>query len=140
MARLICQVYCHILYWHHDAFLQIEALPHLNTCFKWFPSLSSRSHDSPLSRFVLFSKQFRLLDESDLIPIQDLVTRIYEVDIMPSSDQHGHGNGDPDDPKRISTVSSSMCSDDVSKLTMPTIDYQGDRLLSEHSIDLSAHR
>jgi hypothetical protein len=42
--------------------------------------------------------------------------------------------------KRISTVSSSMFSDDVSKLTLPTIDYQGDRLLSEHSIDLSAYR
>jgi hypothetical protein len=88
-----------------------------------------------IHRFILFSKQFRLLDESDLVPLQDLVTRIYEVDIMPSSEEY-----QSDDPKRISTVSSSICSDNVSKLTMPTIDYQGDRLLSEHSIDLSAHR
>lgn len=47
---------------------------------------------------------------------------------------------DQDEVKRGSSLSSSMYSDDVSKLTTPTIDYQGDRLLSEHSIDLSANR
>jgi hypothetical protein len=88
------------------------------------------------------------LDETDLVPLQDLVSRIYEVDLMQSSSGDGtgpHQGGDTgtiyDDPqKRISTASSSMFSDDVSKLTLPTIDYQGDRLLSEHSIDLSAYR
>lgn len=47
---------------------------------------------------------------------------------------------DQDEMKRGSSLSSSIYSDDVSKLTTPTIDYQGDRLLSEHSIDLSANR
>ena len=154
MAHLICQVYCHILYWHHDAFAQLEALPHLNTCFKWFiPSLPSLVLPVILFvhhlRFILFCKQFRLLDETDLVPIQDLVSRIYEVDLMQSSSGGAPGGpqgGDSgstyqdDIQKRISTASSSMFSDDVSKLTLPTIDYQGDRLLSEHSIDLSAYR
>mmetsp|Transcript_2590 Transcript_2590/g.2564 ORF Transcript_2590/g.2564 Transcript_2590/m.2564 type:complete len:334 (-) Transcript_2590:125-1126(-) len=123
IAHLICQVYCHILYWHHDAFAQLEALPHLNTCFKWF---------------IFFCKQFRLLDDTDLEPLQDLLARIYEIDLMQSN---GNGNeSDQDEVKRGSSVSSSIYSDDVSKLTTPTIDYQGDRLLSEHSIDLSGNR
>ena len=79
------------------------------------------------------------MDETDLVPIQDLIARIYEVDLMQSNSSHGGGDYQ-DDHKRISTVSSSVFSDDVSKLTTPTIDYQGDRLMSEHSVDLSAHR
>ena len=52
---------------------------------------------------------------------------------------NGHET-EQDEIKRVSSQSSSMFSDDVSKLSNPTIDYQGDRLLSEHSIDLSANR
>lgn len=121
IARLICQVYCHILYWHHDAFVALEALPHLNTAFKWF---------------ILFSQQFRLLEDSDLLPLQEIIARLYEVDVMADP----NGSQVQDDDKRISSVSSSMYSDDVSKITTPTLDYNGDRLVSEHSIDLSAHR
>ena len=71
IVKLIFQVYCHILYWHHDAFVEKEALTHLNTCFKWF---------------IFFVSAMKLLDAEDAVPLQNLINRIFELENNPTAD------------------------------------------------------
>jgi len=64
IVRLIFRVYCHILYHHHDLFVESHTLPHLNNCFTWF---------------ILFSTEFNLLDPNETQPLQILIDHIVQT-------------------------------------------------------------
>jgi len=115
VAYLLFHLYAHILHWHHDAFLELDALVHLDVCFKWF---------------IFFVKGFDLIDNSDLVPLNRLVTKLYEAEATSTYDAR-------EDCLSV-YEKSSMYSDDVSKLTMPSFDYQGERAASySSSIDVN---
>jgi hypothetical protein len=52
--------------------VEMEALPHLNTCFKWF---------------IFFISEMKLLDEEDALPLQNLIDRIYDLENNRPSDE-----------------------------------------------------
>ena len=53
------RVYAHIYHSHFTQFAQLKLEPHLNTCFK---------------RYVFFVKEFALVEDKELAPLQQLIT------------------------------------------------------------------
>jgi MOB kinase activator 1 len=61
ILRRLSRVYGHMYHSHFRQVVALEMEPHLNTCFK---------------HFVCFTKEFGLLDDSDLEPLRELVQRM----------------------------------------------------------------
>lgn len=104
IVRLVFRVYSHILYHHHNLFVETHTLPHLNNCFTWF---------------ILFSTEFQLLDEEECRPLRVLINHI---NIMASAGDQDTGYEEEGGLQmslshdRLSSFLTRV-SDDISKLT-----------------------
>jgi len=56
------RVYAHIYHSHFSRIVKVGAEAHLNTCFK---------------HFIFFVKEFKLIDDKELKPLDDLINKIY---------------------------------------------------------------
>lgn len=61
ILRRLSRVYGHIYHSHFRQVVGLEMEPHLNTCFR---------------HFVLFTREFDLLEDSDLMPLRELVEKM----------------------------------------------------------------
>ncbi|OIV98362.1 hypothetical protein TanjilG_16689 [Lupinus angustifolius] len=61
--KRLFRVYAHIYHSHFQKIVSLKEEAHLNTCFK---------------HFVLFTWEFRLIDNAELTPLQDLVESIIQ--------------------------------------------------------------
>lgn len=61
ILKRLFRVYAHIYHSHFRQILALEMESHLNTCFR---------------HFILFVREFELVDENDLAPMHELILRI----------------------------------------------------------------
>lgn len=62
--KRLFRVYAHIYYSHFDKISNLGAEAHLNTCFR---------------HFIYFVDEFKLVDSKELVPLKDLIVRLFDV-------------------------------------------------------------
>lgn len=61
--KRLFRVYAHIYYHHFDKVVALGVEPHLNTCFR---------------HFYYFVKEFKLVDEKEMAPLQEVIDKMIE--------------------------------------------------------------
>lgn len=77
--KRLFRVYAHIYVLHFTSMQEMGAEPHLNTCFR---------------HFMLFVREFDLIDQQELAPLRELIDKIYARDPQQSQPRpQGSGKG-----------------------------------------------
>ena len=61
ILKRLFRVYAHIYHSHFRQVVRLELEPHLNTCFR---------------HFVLFTREFSLIDDRELAPLRELIDKM----------------------------------------------------------------
>lgn len=75
--KRLFRVYAHIYITHFPSMQEMGAEPHLNTCFR---------------HFMLFVREFDLIEEKELEPLRELIGKIYARDDDVISDEQASGS------------------------------------------------
>ena len=74
--KRLFRVYAHIYVLHFTHIQELGAEPHLNTCFR---------------HFILFVREFDLIQPEELAPLAQLIQKIYARDDEPATEARGSG-------------------------------------------------
>ena len=77
IMRRLFRIYAHIYYHHYDSIVAMEAITHLNTCFK---------------HFIFLAKRFTLIPEAEMAPLAELISSFEEDHKAKSKDDAGAGS------------------------------------------------
>jgi len=77
LFKRLFRVYAHIYVLHFTSMQEMGAEPHLNTCFR---------------HFMLFVREFDLIDQNELEPLKSLIDRIYARDEEPANAAANRGD------------------------------------------------
>jgi len=76
--KRLFRVYAHMYVLHFTSLQEMGAEPHLNTCFR---------------HFMLFVREFDLIDQNELAPLRELIDKIYMRSDEPSEEEASASGG-----------------------------------------------